>query len=53
LCRTEAPDTTIGHYPPACTTCGAALTEAMVTDHVARRGLASMMISHRSRSVSL
>jgi transposase len=37
LRRTETPDTTIDHYPPACTTCGAALTTAMATDHVARQ----------------
>ena len=37
LRRTETPDTTIDHYPPACTTCGAALTTAMPTDHVARK----------------
>jgi transposase len=37
LRRTETPDTTIDHYPPACTTCGAALTAAMATDHVARQ----------------
>ena len=35
LHRTETPDAIIEHYPPACTTCGAALTEAMATDHVA------------------
>jgi len=37
LRRTATPDTTIDHYPPACTTCGAALTVAMATDHVARQ----------------
>lgn len=37
LRRTETPDTIIEHYPPVCTACGAALTEAMATDHVARQ----------------
>ena len=37
LRRTETPDTTVDHYPQACTTCGAALTAAMATDHVARQ----------------
>jgi transposase len=37
LRRTETPDTTIDHYPHACTTCGAALTAEMATDHVARQ----------------
>src|SRR5271166_5943681 len=37
LRRTEAPDAVIEHYPPACTACGAALTAAMATDHVARQ----------------
>src|SRR5215218_5635915 len=37
LRRTETPDTTVDHYPPACTACGAALTAAMATDHVARQ----------------
>src|SRR5271165_6509730 len=37
LRRTETPDITIDHYPPACTACGAALTAAMATDHVARQ----------------
>jgi transposase len=37
LRRTETPDTTIDHYPQACTTCGMALTAAMATDHVARQ----------------
>ena len=35
LCRTETPDTIIEHYPPACATCGAALTAKIATDHVA------------------
>src|SRR3954451_23883199 len=33
LRRTETPDTTVDHYPQACT----ALTAAMATDHVARQ----------------
>jgi len=37
LRRTETPDAIIEHYPPACTACGAALTAAMATDHVARQ----------------
>src|SRR4051812_44231656 len=37
LRRAETPDTTVDHYPRACTTCGAALTAAMATDHVARQ----------------
>jgi transposase len=37
LRRTETPDTTVDHYPQACTTCGAALSAAMATDHVARQ----------------
>jgi transposase len=37
LRRTETPDTTIDPYPQACTACGAALTAAMATDHVARQ----------------
>src|SRR5215217_9453723 len=37
LRRTETPDTTVDHYPPACATCGTALTAAMATDHVARQ----------------
>ena len=37
LRRTETPDVIIEHYPPACTACGAALTAAMATDHVARQ----------------
>ena len=37
LRRTATPDATIDHYPPACATCGAALTAAMATDHVARQ----------------
>src|SRR3954468_11939562 len=37
LRRTETPDTTVDHYPQACTACGTALTAAMATDHVARQ----------------
>jgi transposase len=37
LRRTETPDITIDHYPQDCATCGAALTSAMATDHVARQ----------------
>ena len=37
LRRTETPDTTVDHYPQACTTCGTALTAAMATGHVARQ----------------
>jgi len=37
LRRSETPDATIDHYPWACARCGAALTAAMATDHVARQ----------------
>jgi transposase len=37
LRRTETPDTTVDHYPQACTACGTALTAAMATGHVARQ----------------
>ena len=37
LRRTETPDATIDHYPPACTACGEPLTAAMATGHVARQ----------------
>jgi transposase len=37
LRRIETPDAIIEHYPPACTACGAALSAAMATDHVARQ----------------
>src|SRR5215211_8663394 len=37
LRRTETPDTTVDHYPQACTACGTALTAAMAIDHVARQ----------------
>jgi transposase len=31
------PDATVDHFPESCTTCSAALTAAMATDHVARQ----------------
>ena len=37
LSRTETPDATIDHFPETCTGCGAALSEAMATDHIARQ----------------
>jgi transposase len=37
LRRTETPDATVDHFPPTCAGCGAALSEAMVTDHTARQ----------------
>jgi transposase len=37
LRRTATPDVTIDHYPEACTACGAALTAAMASGHVARQ----------------
>jgi transposase len=37
LRRTETPDATVEHYPEACTACGAPLTAAMATGHVARQ----------------
>jgi transposase len=37
LRRTETPDAVIDHYPPVCTECDAALTEAMATGHTARQ----------------
>jgi transposase len=37
LRRTAPPDTTVDHYPQACTTCGTALPAAMATDHLARQ----------------
>ena len=37
LRRTETPDATIDHYPPACAACGEPLTAAMATGHVARQ----------------
>jgi transposase len=37
LRRTETPDVVIDHYPEACATCGAQVSAAMATDHVARQ----------------
>jgi transposase len=37
LRRVEGPDAIIDHYPEACTACGAPLSAAMATDHVARQ----------------
>jgi len=37
LRRSETPDAVIDHYPPSCAACGAPLTQAMVTDFVARQ----------------
>lgn len=37
LRRSATPDATIDHYPQTCPACGAALTAAMATDHVARQ----------------
>jgi transposase len=37
LRRTDTPDATINHYPPACAACGAPLTEAMAVNHIARQ----------------
>jgi transposase len=37
LRRTATPDVTIDHFPASCAACGAALTAAMATDHVARQ----------------
>src|SRR5215469_5874573 len=37
LRRAENPDIIVDHYPPACAWCGALLTEAMATSHVARQ----------------
>jgi transposase len=37
LRRSETPDVTIDHFPPACAECGAALSEAMATGHLARQ----------------
>jgi transposase len=37
LRRSEAPDAIIDHYPQACGACGAALSAAMATDHIARQ----------------
>jgi transposase len=37
LRRSATPDVTLDHYPQTCPACGAALTAAMATDHVARQ----------------
>jgi transposase len=37
LSRVEAPDATVDHFPETCTACGAALSEAMATGHIARQ----------------
>ncbi len=37
LRRSATPDVTLDHYPQTCSACGAALTAAMATDHVARQ----------------
>src|SRR5438874_1421011 len=37
LRQVEVPDTVIDHYPPACSSCGTALTPAMARSHVARQ----------------
>lgn len=37
LRQSGTPDATIDHYPEDCEACGAALTAAMATDHVARQ----------------
>jgi transposase len=37
LRRSATPDVAIDHYPQTCSACGAALTAAMATDHVARQ----------------
>jgi transposase len=37
LSRTETPDATVDHFPTSCADCGAALSEAMATDHTARQ----------------
>jgi transposase len=34
---TETPDTTIAHFPATCVACGAVLTAAMATEHIARQ----------------
>jgi transposase len=34
---TAAPDATIDHFPDSCAACGAALSQAMATDHTARQ----------------
>src|SRR5450631_2383315 len=37
LRQSETVDATIDHFPKACAGCGAALSEAMATDHIARQ----------------
>ena len=37
LCRSETPNTTIHHFPPACDGCGAALNEGTATGFTARQ----------------
>jgi transposase len=37
LRRSETPDATIDYFPASCAKCGAALTVAMATDHIARQ----------------
>jgi transposase len=37
LSRVETPDATVEHFPPACDGCGAALSKAMATGHIARQ----------------
>jgi transposase len=37
LRRSTTPDVTLDHYPQTCSACGAALTAAMATDHLARQ----------------
>ena len=37
LRRSETPDATIDHFPPACAGCGAALSEATAESHTARQ----------------
>ena len=37
LSRVETPDAIVDHFPAVCTGCGAALSEAMATDHAARQ----------------
>jgi len=37
LSRVETPDVTLDHFPEVCAGCGAALSEAMATDHAARQ----------------
>ena len=37
LSRVATPDATVDHFPEVCVGCGAALSEAMATDHTARQ----------------